>query len=775
MIGREQFYAALQQAGCFPNPRQRDVIDASPDKPLFIIAGPGTGRAECLALRVLKLIFVDGLAPETILALAETPRGARRLRGHIIEHGLALGQALQKDRNIPTHPRESIAQLNISAISTGTPDDLCEYVWRFHPPNGFSNYRLIDPYISRTLLFTQGLLEETRSNDGELNRFLTELLPTDQQCRHLDGVLNRILASIWKRRIQDRVDWNKFLRMGPRAEQEIRRQFNDILDDYQYELFAHHFIDIHLVKEEILKRLRDGRLQAFQNRIRALCIDQYQETCLLHEALYFELARAGRGAINIAGDDDQMLRRDDGATVELFTNFTDRCLSALKKRPRRVYLKANDRATPSIIAFLNQYARLDGAFQQARIRSKPNLIATSQAASKESDPIPVLGLFRDDPQTLAHDLGDFIHQIFIGQGFTLPNGLRIRRAPRKGDVGDCALLCPDAYEGRGESVKMLGLLRRELQKKRIHMFNPWSDNLYMLDPVNLFGGLLLECLGWNAAKKMASTRLHPRALDTFQAWRKKALDYLSRGASTRLKKYVKNHKRVVIRKKDRLPQSRTANNLIYNLFDLLPRMRNEPLGRGCFEVFVRQLGACNRINQNDRWLEDVAADATITVEELLTCFLGPIACGAVDWDDEIIDAFPRDHLNVAPIRCARQLTTPLVVVDVGSDFNSNHPSHASNRFPNQGAAAHALENLLRPSHPRFTTLERSGTDRAFDDLQRAFYTAFSRAREVLVLVGLNQTHPSPQRGSGEKVLNVAAGWRRDEICEWKKKVPFMDV
>lgn len=775
MIGREPFYAALQRAGCFPNSRQQDVIDAAPDKPLFIIAGPGAGRAESLALRVLKLIFVDGLAPGAILALAETPRAARRLRGHILQRGLALGAALQKDQDILNAQREQIANLDISAIITGTPGDLCEYLWRYHPPNGLSNYRLIDPYTSRTLLFTQGLLEETRSDDKEFKRFLTEFLPMDQPSRRFDGVLNCILESIWKRRIQDRVDWNKFLRIGPRTQQAFRQQFNDILDDYQYELYAHHFIDIHLVKEEILKRLRDGRLQAFQNRIQALCIDQYQETCLLHERLYFELALAIRGAITVAGDDDQGLRRDDGATVELFTHFTDRCLSALKKRPRRVYLKANERATPTIIDFLNQYVRLDGAFQQARIRSKPKLIEASEAASTDSDPIPVLGLFRDDPQTLAHDLGDFIHQVFVKQGFTLPNGLRIRRAPRKGDVGDCALLCPDAHEGRGKPVKMLGLLRRELQKKGIHMFNPWADYLYMLEPVKLFGGLVLECLAWNAQKKMLYTRLHPQALNTFQAWRLKALAHLKGGASAKLKKYVNHHKHIVSRNKGAFPKSRTANNLIDSLFERLPQMKNEPLGRGCFEVFVRQLGARNRISQSDRWLDGVAVDAAVTVEDLLTYFLGPIACGAVDWDDDIMDAFPRDHLNVAPLRCTRRLSTPLVVVDVGSDFESHRRRHASKRFPTRGAAAHALENLLRPKHPQFTTLERSSRDRAFDDLQRAFYTAFSRAREVLLLVGLNQSHPSPPRGSGEKIMNVATGWRRDEICEWKKKVPFMDI
>jgi DNA helicase-2/ATP-dependent DNA helicase PcrA len=61
-------------------------------------------------------------------------------------------------------------------------------------------------------------------------------------------------------------------------------------------------------------------------------------------------------------------------------------------------------------------------------------------------------------------------------------------------------------------------------------------------------------------------------------------------------------------------------------------------------------------------------------------------------------------------------------------------------------------------------------DRAFDDLYRQYFVAFSRAQDVLLLVGLNASHPD--RGN---VLNVATGWDRHQVNQWQGKLPFTDI
>ena len=60
-------------------------------------------------------------------------------------------------------------------------------------------------------------------------------------------------------------------------------------------------------------------------------------------------------------------------------------------------------------------------------------------------------------------------------------------------------------------------------------------------------------------------------------------------------------------------------------------------------------------------------------------------------------------------------------------------------------------------------------DRAFDDLYRQFFVAYSRAQEVLLLVGLNATLP------GGIVSNVATGHTRTGQCRWQNKIPFTQI
>jgi DNA helicase-2/ATP-dependent DNA helicase PcrA len=77
-----------------PNPEQRAVIEAGPAEPLFIVAGPGTGKTATLTLRILKLILVDGLPPRGILATTFTKKAAAELRSRILSWGFRLFEEL---------------------------------------------------------------------------------------------------------------------------------------------------------------------------------------------------------------------------------------------------------------------------------------------------------------------------------------------------------------------------------------------------------------------------------------------------------------------------------------------------------------------------------------------------------------------------------------------------------------------------------------------------------------------------------------------------------
>ncbi|MDB9525205.1 UvrD-helicase domain-containing protein [Oscillatoria sp. CS-180] len=101
MISLEQFYRAYTTVSQYePNSEQQDTIRPASTQPLFIVAGPSTGKTTCLTLRILKLILVDGVPPQSILATTFTKKAAAELRSRILGRGFRILEALEADPTI---------------------------------------------------------------------------------------------------------------------------------------------------------------------------------------------------------------------------------------------------------------------------------------------------------------------------------------------------------------------------------------------------------------------------------------------------------------------------------------------------------------------------------------------------------------------------------------------------------------------------------------------------------------------------------------------------
>ena len=176
-------------------------------------------------------------------------------------------------------------------------------------------------------------------------------------------------------------------------------------------------VDFAQLEQTVLDRLQAGGLTEFTDDLEAVLVDEYQDTNLLQESLYFELAKRCNGALTVVGDDDQSLYRFRGATVDLFSQFDKRftTVGGFTKSPKCVFLNANYRSTNTIINLVNTYATLDSGYQKVRVAGKPalvNPIATNTAAD-----IPILGMFRDSLDELSEDLAHFVYKTTHGGGY----------------------------------------------------------------------------------------------------------------------------------------------------------------------------------------------------------------------------------------------------------------------------------------------------------------------------------------------------------------------
>lgn len=76
----KQFKDAYQQL----NPAQREAVDRI-DGPVMVVAGPGTGKTQILALRIGNILLKTDTQPQNILCLTYTDAGAIAMRKRLLQ------------------------------------------------------------------------------------------------------------------------------------------------------------------------------------------------------------------------------------------------------------------------------------------------------------------------------------------------------------------------------------------------------------------------------------------------------------------------------------------------------------------------------------------------------------------------------------------------------------------------------------------------------------------------------------------------------------------
>lgn len=776
MIPLDLFYKIYAQNRPAPDTEQRKVIEQVPGQPLFIVAGPGTGKTTCLTLRILKLVLVDGVPPKGILATTFTRKAAAELRSRVLGWGFKVIDKLKALPTLTPPQKAFLDVLDINQVWTGTVDSLCEQLLSDFRAPGTQPPVLADEFVSGTLMLREGMFKGQRWQDPQLDALLLDIHSGNgQRFNFHAGTKANLLMQIWDRRFQDQVNWPAFVAAQAPANPAVA-MVDAALTDYQNELTAQGMVDFALLENEVLVRLRASQLTDFTDDLQVVLVDEYQDTNLLQEQIYFELASACGGALAVVGDDDQSLYRFRGATVELFSDFPSRYSSRFTAKPQTVYLANNYRSTDPIIHLVNDYATLDPGYQAVRVAKKPPL-----NGPKKIKGLPILGMFRPTIQDLSVDLSDFIHQVFQGTGYKVPGHGKVERAPAGGDLGDCALLCssPAEYSATGKE-RMPHLLRQFLRARTpaIEVFNPRGEDLTEIPDIAQFGGLLLECIDPAGVIQNQTSGLSQEAQAVFTSWRGVALTLVNGpNAPAGLRDYAigwanRDPNPLNLFKRRHLVWPRTVPviDLIYGLVHFFPWFHDDPEGQVYLEVFTRQLTAASQVGKfegglvydpNKPGIEDAS------IKELLRDFLGPIGAGQVSLNEDLMESFPRDRLCILSIHQSKGLEFPLLIVDVGSDFKDRRAAPFK-RFPKDGAPAHRLENLLRP-YCAMGVPSRSKVNRAFDDLYRQYFVAFSRPQDVLLMVGVSPAAPNG------RVENVAAGWTRTNGQPWASPLPYVAI
>ena len=766
MLSLELFFSlAAQVLGRPLDDDQRGVVAAGPDCTLFVVAGPGSGKTTVLALRVLRHILVDGMEPDSIVATTFTRRAARELRSRILGWGDEIRHLALLSTEVPPHVREAVKRIDFNAVVTGTLDQLIEELLTRYRQPGSAPPVILETFVSRGLILKRGLFEERRFEDQLLWDYARRMGVSAWGGRV--PKLTRFLKEVRERWYHDLIDTERYLRetcactvCDPHPHPGIA-VLGRALEAYQAALNETETCDFEALEHRFLEELSSGRLDAFRSRLRCMLVDEYQDTNLLQETIYFELARqcsTNRGGICVVGDDDQSLYRFRGATVDLFTAFPRRVKERLGLTPSLHYLKNNYRSVPSIVDFVRDYVQLDEEFQRVRAEGKPAIVAQRRAMHNP----PVLGMFRETVEELAEDLAELIHDVFNGDGLDIPGFGRVRRGAA-GSVGDCALLCFSPQEFSGNRPRLPFYLRRALAERGIKVFNPRGQALNRIQVIQILGGLLLECIDPDGQVAASIRNLPQDARRVFGQWRQHCREYINSDPEPArpigLRQFVSACQAKALGEQG---EDVSLTELVYKLVTWIPPLQDDVEGLVYLEVILRAISASTHLNPFGGHVR-LGGGNPASVRAAYWDLLVPLATGAIDVEEDLLETLPRDRVNILSIHQSKGLEFPMVIVDVGSAFTGNHLAQAKMRYPDRGDGPHYLEDELRQFSP-LGRPTRSGKDRAFDDLYRLYYVAFSRAQDLLVLCGLHGV-------KNGNIRNVATGWDRHGNWVWGPGLP----
>lgn len=655
------------------NEAQREAIDST-NGLVLITAGPGTGKTFTLVKRAVYLIQECGVKPEQIMMATFTEKAAKELITRI------TNELAKRDISV-----------NVNEMYIGTFHSLCLRIIKEHLEYTRlkRNYRLLDTFDQKYLVFRN--YYKFKNIDG-----IDTLLPARGAWKRSDEICN------YANHLSEEMVDIEALQSDSNAN---IRTLGKILKVYQEMLEEGNLIDFSTIQTECYRLLVENKeiLEELQNKLQYLMIDEYQDTNYIQEQIVFLLG-AKHHNICVVGDDDQGLYRFRGATIRNILEFPYKFEN---EECKVIPLVVNYRSNSDIVDFYNKWMETTSGsnfkFEWDKYRYEKQIVPHEKSSIQSP---AVVKLFSKDDEDEWHEkILAFIK--------------RLKESGKLSDYNQLAFLFSSVKHQR------VTALSEFLENNGVKVYSPRSDMFFKRDEIKL----ALGCLMLMFPKYV--TKLENQEYEFLQAGHYRyykecliaAKDYITQPENKELFHFIRKYG------KEHFGLTGTTDyayaGLLYKLFMYNPfsEILDTDMSAGVVDIRPsRNLALLTQIIGKFEYLHriDVFNGTYIdkNTELLFNLYLKLLYDGGISEYEDEAEYAPSGCVSFLTIHQSKGMEFPIVFVD----SLSNNP-----RKTYKDLMAEVEEKYFH--RPSFEPYEQT----KYFDFWRLYYTAFSRAQNLLVL------------------------------------------
>ena len=661
------------------NDAQKQAIETT-DGPVLITAGPGTGKTFTLVQRAIYLIQEKGVRPEEIMLATFTEKAAKELITRITNELAARGIVA-----------------NINEMYIGTFHSLCLRIIKEHLEftRLKKNFRTLDQFDQSYTVFQN------------IYRF--------RGIQHFDAVVSS--QGAWKQAgeicgfvnnlSEELIDPAELM-----ADGDIRiAALGEILKVYQDVLAENNLMDFSAIQTEAYWLLTNypDVLAELRAKIHYIMIDEYQDTNYIQEQLVF-LFGGEHQNICVVGDDDQGLYRFRGATIRNILEFPHKFPDGVC---RIIPLVINYRSNSDIVDFYNQWMiTTDGARFRFRWRNfrYDKTIEPYEKSTLKSPAVVKLASVNDEDEWHEKILS-FIKGLVDSGKLT--------------DYNQIAFLFSSVKHQRVTS------LARFLESNGINVYSPRSDMFFQRPEIRLMLGCLMLMFPKyvQGLENQEYSYLQPEHYRYYRGCIEEANKYLSTPEAADFRNWIRRRGKLHFGLRENTDYG--FSGLVYQMFEFSPfsDILSTEMDVGLVDLRpARNIAMFTQVINKFEYLHriDVLSPALYqgkrridaNTETLFNLYLRLLYDGGISEYEDDAEYAPSGCVSFLTIHQSKGMEFPIVVVDSLGNIPRKNTSDLMEEVENK--------YFKRPAFEPYG-------DMKFFDFWRLYYTAFSRAQNLLVL------------------------------------------